>query len=406
MNTTGMTKERQQKGYDIAKNKKVKQTPDGWLVESQSGNGFYKVSDIFVCNCPDSELHKTTCKHAYAVRYYLDIEKDTPEGIQTDKIKLSYKQAWGIYNQAQTAEGKLFDKLLADLVREVADPKPIQTHGRPHLDFNIALYVAIKKVYSQMSSRRSMSLFGTAKEKGYLEDVPHFNTMSVLLNREDVTPILHNLIAVTSAPLRAVESGFAVDSSGFATRSFGAYCEGKYGLKRSHKWLKAHICIGVKTNIVTAIEVTDENGADSPQFIPLMQQTKQNGFDIKEAYGDKAYLSRDNFAFVDNLGGVPYVPFKENSISKPQGKSHIWRKMFHYFAYNKDEFLEHYHKRSNVETTFSAVKKKLGETLKSKNHTSQVNELLCKFIAYNILVLIEEMHELGIRPEFAEKTAL
>ena len=58
--------------------------------------------------------------------------------------------------------------------------------------------------------------------------------------------------------------------------------------------------------------------------------------------------------------------------------------MFHYFAYNKDEFLEHYHKRSNVETTFSAVKKKLGENLKSKNYTPQVNELLCKFIAYNI----------------------
>ncbi len=87
MNTTGMTKERQQKGYDIAKNKKVKQTPDGWLVESQSGNGFYKVSDIFVCNCPDSELHKTTCKHAYAVRYYLDIEKDTPEGALFKKSK-------------------------------------------------------------------------------------------------------------------------------------------------------------------------------------------------------------------------------------------------------------------------------------------------------------------------------
>lgn len=58
--------------------------------------------------------------------------------------------------------------------------------------------------------------------------------------------------------------------------------------------------------------------------------------------------------------------------------------MFHYFAYNKDEFLEHYYKRSNVKTTFSAVKKKLGENLKSKNYTPQVNELLCKFIAYNI----------------------
>lgn len=359
-----------------------------------------------MCDCPDSEIHKNTCKHAYAVRYYLDIEKYTPEGIKSERVRLTYKQAWSVYNEAQTSEGKLFDELLADLVKEVADPKPIQTHGRPHLNFDVALFVAIKKVYSQMSSRRSMSLFGASKEKGYLKNVPHFNTMSVLLNREDLTPVLQRLIAITSAPLRAIESGFAIDSSGFATRSFGAYCEGKYGLKRSHKWLKAHICVGVKTNIVSAIKITDESGADCPQFIPLVQQTKDNGFNIKEAYGDKAYLSRDNLAFVDGFGGVPYIPFKDNSISKPQGKSHIWRKMFHYFEFNKDEFLQHYHKRSNVETAFSAIKKKLGEMLKSKNHTSQVNELLCKFVAYNILVLIQEMHELGIRPEFSIKTAL
>lgn len=237
-------------------------------------------------------------------------------------------------------------------------------------------------------------------EKGYFDSVPHFNTMSVLLNRTDLTPLLHKLISITSAPLRAVEGGFAVDSSGFATRSFGAYAEDKYRVKKSRRWLKAHICVGVKTNIVTAIEITDESGADSPQFIPLIKQTQANGFEIKEVYGDKAYLSRDNLAFVDDAGGVPYIPFKENSIGKPQGSNHIWRKMFHYFQFNKEDFMSRYHKRSNVETTFSAIKKKLGETLKSRNQTAQVNGLLCKFIAYNILVLIEEMHELGIAPSF------
>ena len=356
---------RQERGYEIAKKKDVKVVKGGWLVRLQSGMGFYRVSDTFVCDCPDSELHNATCKHAYAVRYYLDMEKHTTEGIKSERLRLTYEQAWSVYNKAQTSEGMLFDELLADLVREVADPRPIQTHGRPYLGFNTALYVSIKKVYSQMSSRRSMSLFGIAKEKGYLEDVPHFNTMSVFLNREDITPILHNLIAITSAPLRAVESGFAVDSSGFATRSFGAYAEGKYGTKKSRRWLKAHICVGVKTNIVTAIEITDEGGADCPQFIPLMQQTKEDGLNVKEAYGDKAYLSRYNLAFVDNSGGVPYIPFKESSISKPQG-SHIWRKMFHYFQYNQEGFLKHYHKRSNVETTFSAIKKEARRESKVK----------------------------------------
>lgn len=396
---------RQAKGYEIARQKQVKAVKDGWLVKSQSGVGFYKVDDTFICDCPDSELHNATCKHAYAVRYYLDVEKHTKEGIKNDRIRLTYKQAWSAYNQAQMSEGKLFDMLLTDLIKEIADPRPIQTHGRPHIDFDIALFVAIKKVYSQMSSRRATSMFGITKELGYLENVPHFNTTSVLLNRKDVTDVLHRLITITSMPLKAVETGFAVDSSGFATRSFGAYAEAKYGTKKSRKWLKAHVCVGVKTNIVTAIRITDENGADSPQFIPLISQTKNSGFKIEEAYGDRAYLSRENLGFVNDMHAIPFIPFKENSKSKPRG-SPIWRKMFHYFQYNKDEFLEHYHKRSNVETTFSAIKKKLGETLKSKNHTAQVNELLCKFIAYNILVLIQEMHVLGIRPEFASSTNL
>jgi len=60
----------------------------------------------------------------------------------------------------------------------------------------------------------------------------------------------------------------------------------------------------------------------------------------------------------------------------------------------------HYHKRSNVESTFVSIKRKLGDTLKSKNSTSQINELLCKIIAYNITVLIQEMYELGIEPNF------
>lgn len=74
--------------------------------------------------------------------------------------------------------------------------------------------------------------------------------------------------------------------------------------------------------------------------------------------------------------------------------------MYYYFKLCNDEFMAHYHKRSNVETTFSAIKKKFGETIKSKNKTAQVNELLCKIIAYNITVLIQEMHELKIEPNF------
>ncbi len=48
------------------------------------------------------------------------------------------------------------------------------------------------------------------------------------------------------------------------------------------------------------------------------------------------------------------------------------------------------------------IKMKFGDKLKSKNFIAQKNELLCKMIAHNIVVLIHEMYELGIEPEFSK----
>ncbi len=62
--------------------------------------------------------------------------------------------------------------------------------------------------------------------------------------------------------------------------------------------------------------------------------------------------------------------------------------------------MNEYHVRSNVETTFHMVKHKFGEKLKSKKFIAQKNELLCKLIAHNIVVLIHEMHELGVDVKF------
>ena len=74
--------------------------------------------------------------------------------------------------------------------------------------------------------------------------------------------------------------------------------------------------------------------------------------------------------------------------------------MYHYFQADRDEYMEHYHKRSNIEATNAAIKRKFGETLKSKNSIAQINELLAKIVAYNLTVVIHEMHENGIEPEF------
>jgi transposase len=79
--------------------------------------------------------------------------------------------------------------------------------------------------------------------------------------------------------------------------------------------------------------------------------------------------------------------------------------MYHYFAYQRDTFLAHYHKRSNVETTFSMIKAKFGGSLRPKSETGQRNEALCKVVAHNLCVLISAIHELGLEaPTFKTGT--
>lgn len=67
---------------------------------------------------------------------------------------------------------------------------------------------------------------------------------------------------------------------------------------------------------------------------------------------------------------------------------------------NRDEFAAHYHKRSNVEATFSAIKRVFGDSVRSRTFPAQVNEVLLKVLCHNIRCLIHAMHELGVDPGF------
>lgn len=391
---------RKERGLQIMQTKRIKRIEGGFLVPSQNSNKQYFVSEQdYKCTCPDCQAGRSQyCKHAYAVRYYLQIEK--ADGT-TEKVRLTYGQAWHAYNQAQQVEVNEFDRLLRDLLESIEEPE--YNFGRPTTPIREQLFCSVQKVYSQLSSRRAKSLFNNTQTRGLLKKSPHFNTTSKFLNRKEATPILKNLIGLSALPLKEVETQFAVDSSGFRTTQFNEYCKEKHGTKKHHKWLKAHICTGVRTNVITGVEITDENGSDSPQFMPLIRTTANNGFEVLEVSADKAYNSVANYNTVKEIGGQAFIPFKKNTTAtagRTGNRGKFWRKMYHYFKLNQDEFAEHYHKRSNVETTFHMIKSKFGDKLKSKNRTAQENELLCKVLAHNIVVLIHEMQELGIKCHF------
>jgi transposase len=226
---------------------------------------------------------------------------------------------------------------------------------------------------------------------------PRYNTIFDAFQRQDLTALLTKLVEESAAPLAGIESQFAADSTGFGTSVYRRWYDHKYGREmKEHAWIKAHAMIGVNTNVITAIRVTDGNGADSPELPALVASTAKR-FDMAEVSADKAYLAHRNLDAIEAVGAVPYVPFKLNS----QGEGPAaWRRMWGLFMYRQPEFLAHYHARSNVESTFSAIKRKFGGSVRSKNPVAQVNEVLCKALCFNLSCLTHAMFELGIKPSF------
>ncbi len=390
---------RKAKGFEIAQTKQIVKKYDGWVVPSQTKSSkTYFVNQEFVCNCPDSELHNTTCKHAYAVRYYLDIEVETPEGKRIEKKPIAYSQIWSVYDKGQIQEKEKFMDMLADLIKEV--PEPNYVFGRPRIGNKDMIFASALKVYTQFSLRRFMGDLKTAKEKGLIRSSSCFASVGHFIQSEELTPILSRLIQLSSLALKSVERDFAVDSSGFRTTRFNDYCKERHSTKQHHEWIKCHVITGVKTNIITAVEIGLENSADSPYFIPLVQATADVGFTISEVSADKAYNGVNNYKAVQDLGANAYIPFKSNATGKGDktkgNNARAWRRMFHYFQLNQEEFAQHYHKRSNVETTFFMIKAKFNDVLKSKTKTAQINELLLKILCHNIVVVNNEIMGQGI----------
>jgi hypothetical protein len=389
---------RQQRGLAIAAAARIEKNRLGWKVPSQSGKGSYMVTlegEPF-CTCPDFENRGGPCKHVLAVQYTLQRET-TKDGTTTltESVRVTFSQNWPAYNDAQRNEKAEFMRLLSDLCALI--PEPPQTIGRPRLSLAEMVFSAALKVYSTVSGRRFMGDLDTAHEKGYVSKVPHYNSIFNYLENPDLTPIIKSLIEISGVPLKSIESVFAPDSSGFSTSRFDRWFDEKYGrIKSKRQWLKAHIMTGVKTNIVTAVEVTPSNVNDSPMLEPLAYSTAQS-FHMSEVPGDKAYLSEHNLAIITSYGATPFIPFKSNTTGKG---SQLWMKTYHYFMLNRDEFMEHYHQRSNVETTFSMIKGKFGDSIRSKTGTGQINEILLKVLCHNICCLILAVYELKVNPIF------
>ncbi len=344
------------------------------------------------------------CKHIYAAEYYFEQDflflLDTTEVAQIAKQRETYPQDWVSYNKSQTVEKEIFQELLAKLCAGIGEPA--QTNGRPRIPLEDMIFSCVFKVYSTFSSRRFIPDLKDAENKGFISELPCYNSIIKYFGMEMLTPYLQMMIEESSLPLSALEKTFSVDSTGLSATNTFTWHYAKHTEPRlieKKDWLKIHCSVGNLTNIIASVRITEKYDHDSNQFEPLIKATAKN-FQMNEVSADAAYLSKANMQTALDHGAYPFIAWKSNSRITDKPDNELWNKLYHWYSLNKEEFLKRYHQRSNSETAFSMIKGKFGGRLRSKTRTAQTNEALCKILSHNLCCLIQSMFEFNIKPEF------
>ena len=91
--------------------------------------------------------------------------------------------------------------------------------------------------------------------------------------------------------------------------AFHRWFDHKYGTERQeHDWVKVHLMCGVRTNIVTAVEIRDRDAAT--RIASGAGRRDRRKFQMREVSGDKGYGSLNNHDAIARHGAVPFIAFK------------------------------------------------------------------------------------------------
>ena len=281
---------------------------------------------------------------------------DLSKGEVPVKKRITYPQKWHEYNLAQTQEKKMFLKLLDGLVNSLGITTISKKTGRPPVRIDSMIKCCGIKVFNNFSSRRITYDLEIAQALHYIDFVPHFNTLLKYLDSPAITPYLYQMIDMTASVLAPYETKFAVDSTGITTFNYDNWNKVRLHFKKHKNYKKLHISIGVNTNIITSVKITDGEEADSPHFKELINKISKK-FTIKEISADAGYLSEDNAQAVEELGAKPYIKVKSNTNFSKKGLG-AWGRMLRAIEDNKIKYEAKYHKRSNIESTNSSFKRK------------------------------------------------
>ena len=318
------------------------------------------------------------------------------------KKKKRYPRDESLYNRIQEDELPLYFALMPGAVLAVIDRDDLwEGIGRPPAKlYDILISLFVMK-YFNLSLRRNIGLLRLLNNTKLINiNIPCFKTLDNYLNNPIIGKYLQNVIELTSVLYTQVEHYMATDATGISTNCSSTWYNIRVCKKSKRKdHLMVHITTGTRSNVVVAIDVCNKKGRDNVIFRSHVERVDKN-FKVDEWSGDSLYLTRENCNAVNEIGAEPWFKLKSNTTAKPKG-SPTWKRMVNLSKEHPEIAEPKYHRRSNVESTNSAKKRKFGNSVRCKLPIAQRNEETLSWVNYNFSLIPRAKYEFGIKPAFA-----